>query len=317
MDKKEIKQLAEFDFVAGRSVEDIAIKYDVKLNTVKSWRTRGGWQKKKDASNPKNAFKNASKTNAKMHSRNANAKSDAKPLTERESKRADILEEELVNPNLTEKQRAFVKEYLISQNATQAYMNAYSADRETADKVSYRVLGNVGVKAEIERLKPILERDLDLGVKSLLIDLAKEAKADVGKYVNFASHDELIINETTGLPALDKNDNPITRHVSQVWLKDKDEVDTSLIKKVSVGKDGVQLELHDRNKARDELLKRLTPDPATELKLRKLRAEAELAEAKAKLMAGDDNVEDENVKALIEGMRSIANSVNGAANEDD
>lgn len=313
MTRDEIKELAEFDFMSGMSISDIANKYDVKLNTLKSWRTRGKWIRNKDAADAKNA----SKANAKTHPVDANAKKNAKSLTEREEKRKELLENKMVNPNLTDKQRAFVKEYLISYNATQAYKDAYGSSYRVANVEGPTLLVNPSIKAEIERLKPIVERDLDLSYKSLLIDLAKESKADIGDFVNFASHDELIIDESTGLPALDKDDKPITKHVSQVWLKDKDSVDTSLIKKVSVGKDGVQLELHDRSKARDELLKRLTPDPAAEIKLRKLRAEAEIVEAKSKLLTGDDNIEDENVKALIEGMQSIANSIKGANDEDD
>ncbi|WP_099299670.1 terminase gpP N-terminus-related DNA-binding protein [Pediococcus pentosaceus] len=47
---------AEKDYMAGMKYKDIAAKYDVSINTVKSWKNRYGWQRgnsKKDASPPK------------------------------------------------------------------------------------------------------------------------------------------------------------------------------------------------------------------------------------------------------------------------
>ena len=54
--------------------------------------------------------------------------------------------------NLNSRQLRFVEEYLIDLNATQAAIRAgYSA--KTANKISARMLVNVGIQAEIERLK--------------------------------------------------------------------------------------------------------------------------------------------------------------------
>jgi phage terminase small subunit len=62
---------------------------------------------------------------------------------------------------LTAKQRLFVSEYLIGLNATQAAIKAgYSA--KTAQQISSRLLLNVFVKAEIDRL--IKEREQKTGI---------------------------------------------------------------------------------------------------------------------------------------------------------
>ena len=37
---------AKADYLAGMKYKDIAKKYDVSLNTVKSWKTRNKWQRK-------------------------------------------------------------------------------------------------------------------------------------------------------------------------------------------------------------------------------------------------------------------------------
>lgn len=50
------QEQAEKDYMAGMKYKDIAAKYDVSINTVKSWKNRYGWQRgnsKKDASPPK------------------------------------------------------------------------------------------------------------------------------------------------------------------------------------------------------------------------------------------------------------------------
>lgn len=38
-------ELAEQDYIAGMKYKEIAEKYNVSINTVKSWKTRYGWQK--------------------------------------------------------------------------------------------------------------------------------------------------------------------------------------------------------------------------------------------------------------------------------
>ena len=46
--------LAESDYVAGMKYKDIAAKYGVSMNTVKSWKKRYAWSRnKKDRMHPK------------------------------------------------------------------------------------------------------------------------------------------------------------------------------------------------------------------------------------------------------------------------
>jgi phage terminase small subunit len=51
---------------------------------------------------------------------------------------------------LTPKQKSFVLEYLIDKNATQAAIRAKYSEK-TADTIAARLLGNVKVRAEIDR----------------------------------------------------------------------------------------------------------------------------------------------------------------------
>lgn len=40
-------ELAEADYMAGMKYKDLADKYNVSLNTIKSWKQRYGWDRKK------------------------------------------------------------------------------------------------------------------------------------------------------------------------------------------------------------------------------------------------------------------------------
>ncbi|CAH1853299.1 terminase small subunit [Convivina praedatoris] len=217
---------AEQDYLAGMKYKDIADKYGVTINTVKSWKSRY-W----------NATKKVATSQKSVHT---------KPKKVAHKTVTDIAIEELANSDLNDKRKAFVIEFVRLYNATQAYINAYGVDYSTAKTAGPRLLENVGVQKEIKRLRDARFKELSIGVFDLLDDVVAEAKGDLGEYINFGSEELKSVDEDTG--------KPITKHYSWVALKDKSSVDTKLLKKVNVGKDGVVVELHDRNKARDTLL---------------------------------------------------------------
>ncbi|GAP02101.1 terminase small subunit, partial [Fructobacillus fructosus] len=157
--------------------------------------------------------------------------------------------QELEDSDLTDKQKSFVIEYVRLSNATQAYINAYDVTYETAGTAGQRMLQNVAIKTEIKRLRQARLKELEIDVFSLVDDMAKEAKADIGTYADWGSDEFQYKDEATG--------KELTGHKSWVALKDKSKVDTKAIKKITVGKDGPIVELHDRNKARKELLEYL------------------------------------------------------------
>lgn len=52
------RELAEIDYMAGMKYKDIAEKYGVSLNTVKSWKKRYGWYREKGCTQIKRVHKN-------------------------------------------------------------------------------------------------------------------------------------------------------------------------------------------------------------------------------------------------------------------
>ncbi|WP_294762083.1 terminase small subunit [uncultured Lactobacillus sp.] len=250
MTDSEKRIAAQHDYELGMKYKDIAEKYGVSFNTVKSWRSRYGWTRK-------GAKKGCTKKPKRVHPKTPTG--------------AAI--NQLNNSNLKDKQKAFVLEYLRLFNATQAYINVYDVDYSNAKTAGPRLLENVGVQKQIKLIRKAKLKELSIEPLDLIEDVAKEAKADIGNYLNFGSWSENLVerkktkktfkddkghelstNVVEDKPVLDANGKQVTIHHSYLYFKDKDQVDTSLIKKITKGKDGATIELYDKTKARDKLL---------------------------------------------------------------
>lgn len=144
MQDTKLHELAEADYIGGMKYKEIAEKYGISINTVKSWKSRYNWCRKKGAH----------KNEKSMHTKNEkrciqkNKKNDAK----KEPVESEI--EEIINDDeLTDKQRLFCILYSRCFNATKAYQKAYKVKYETAAVNGHRMLRNAKVKKEIENLK--------------------------------------------------------------------------------------------------------------------------------------------------------------------
>ena len=234
---------AQHDYELGMKYKDIATKYGVSINTVRSWKTRYKWQRKKSKKD--------------VHTKTPTGAAIA----------------HLNDSDLSDKQKAFVLEYLRLYNATQAYINTYGVTYKVATVNGPRLLGNARIKEEIKRIREAKLKELAIEPLDLIEDVAKEAKADIGNYLNFGSWPEKLVekkktkktfkddkghelstNVVEDKPVLDADGKQVTIHHSYLYFKDKDQVDTSLIKKITKGKDGATIELYDKTKARDKLL---------------------------------------------------------------
>ena len=250
MTDSEKRIAAQHDYELGMKYKDIAAKYSVSINTVRSWKTRYKW------------LRNKSKKDVHINQKDVQQKTPTGAAIN-----------QLNNSNLKDKQKAFVLEYLRLFNATQAYINVYNVDYSNAKTAGPRLLENVGVQKQIKLIRKAKLKELSIEPLDLIEDVAKEAKADIGNYLNFGSWPEKLVerkktkktfkddkghelstNVVEDKPVLDANGKQVTIHHSYLYFKDKDQVDTSLIKKITKGKDGATIELYDKTKARDKLL---------------------------------------------------------------
>ena len=155
---------AQHDYELGMKYKDIAAKYDVSINTVRSWKTRYKWTR------------NKSKKDVHINQKDVHTKTST-----------DVAINQLNNSNLKDKQKAFVLEYLRLFNATQAYINVYNVDYSNAKTAGPRLLENVGVQKQIKQIRKANLKELVIEPLDLIEDVTKEAKADIGNYLDFGS----------------------------------------------------------------------------------------------------------------------------------
>jgi phage terminase small subunit len=226
------KELAYQDYIKGMKYKDIAEKYGVTLNTVKSWKTRYSWVR--DGAHTKETSVHTKKESKKVRA------------TDEETTFDNFLEDSV----LTEKQRLFCLYYVKSFNATQSAINAgYSC--ATAHVQGPRLLGNVRVREEIKRIKVQMTHDLFIEAMDVLNKYIKIAFSDITDFLTFGQK-WVPVNSMMG-PVLDEDGQPVMKEVNYVDFKESGFVDGTIISEVKQGKDGVSIKLEDRMKALEKL----------------------------------------------------------------
>ena len=211
-------------------LKDIAAQLGVSESQIRKWKNQDKWEQLGMVTLP-------------------NTKSNVtKPQTHIAAEEKSLVESVMTNEALTEKQRLFCLYYVKCFNATKAYQKAYACSYETAASVSYRLLENDGVRAEIKRLKQNRMNQALLEPEDIFQKYLDIAFADMNDYMQIQN--------------------------GMVLLRDSDTFDGSIIKKVSSGKVD-SIELADRMKALDWLANHM--DLATEeqrARIDKLKAES-------------------------------------------
>lgn len=268
--------LAEQDYMSGMKYKDIAEKYGVTLNTVKSWKVRYGWNKK-------GVHTKTKKVCTQKQGKN-NAMKEAI---------AEAVDQVIDNPDLTDKQRLFCLYYVRCFNATKAYQKAYEVDYNTAASIGYRLLENDGVKQEIQRLKKSrLNREM-LDESDIFQKYMDIAFSDITDYVTFGQEEVPVMAMYGPVEIKDEETGkkvPLTKRINVVKFKESSEVDGTLITEVKQGRDGASIKLADRMKALDWLAEHM--DMATE----EQRAKIEVMKSKIE-NDGDKSIQITFVKA--------------------
>lgn len=254
-------------FDSGKSLVEVAEILKVSAGTVRSWKSRYGWDKSESATLQKKVQR------CKKEKRNV-AKADAKTV-----------ESVMENTELTAEQQLFCILYAKTLNATQSYMKVYGCSYESAMTNSFRLLRNDRVKAEIQRLKKErFESQLfdEHDVFQWYLDIAT---ASITDFVTFGRK-EIQAMGAFG-PITDKKTGaPVMREVNYVDLRESSQVDGRVIKKVKMGKDGASIELYDAMKAMEWLADHMAMGTGNQQKLAETIIGA--YERRQKEMKGDE-----------------------------
>ncbi|PWJ49344.1 terminase small subunit [Faecalicatena contorta] len=272
---------AEELFHSGMSLVDIAKKLKKPEGTVRRWKSTQGWEDKGERSEKK--------SERKASVRKQNKENKIKAI-------ADDVSQVIENPDLTDKQRLFCLHYVKCFNATKAYQKAYGCSYETAMTEGCNLLRNPKIKAQILQLKQNRFNREMLDESDIFQKYMDIAFSDITNYVEFGNEE---IEVTT------KNGDTKEITVSYVNIKDSSQVDGSLIREVSQGREGIKVKLLDQMKALDWLTTHMdfaTPEQREKLKL---------LEAQRKALEKGNNDEDNNEDIII------IDSWSGDENEED
>lgn len=274
-------ELAYQDYLKGMKYKEIAEKYGVTINTVKSWKTRYKWSK----DGKKSVHTKTGKVCTQKTDKN-NVKKEAI---------AEAVEQVIENAELTDKQRLFCLYYVKCFNATKAYKKAYGCSYETAMTEGSKTLRNPKIKEEIIRLKQNrLNREM-LDESDIFQKYMDIAFSDVTDFVEFGQEDVPVMAVYGPIQVKDEETGEkktLTKRVNVVRFKDSSEVDGTLIAEVKQGKDGASIKLPDRMKALEWLAEHMYM--ATE----EQRARIENIKAKTEQIkgSGQDETEDKVMK---------------------
>jgi phage terminase small subunit len=191
------------------------------------------------------------------------------------NKREKIEQKERLNKQkslkLTQKQELFCQYYLKNFNATLAYVKAYGCDYDSALASGPRLLGDVRVKQEIQRLKEIKKNSIMLDKDDIVERYMRIAFADMTDFVEWGTYEKLITNEL-GEPVLIENEKTgkeeyLKEKRNRIEFKDSNLVDGGLICQIKQGKDGAMVKLEDRQKALEWLSKYFLMNPLDKHKI--------------------------------------------------
>ncbi|MDO4470524.1 MAG: terminase small subunit [Bacillota bacterium] len=257
-------ELAYIDYLKGMKYKEIAEKYGVTINTVKSWKTRYKWSK----DDKKSVHTKIEKVCTQKSNKNN---------TEKEAI-VEAVEQVIENTELTDKQRLFCLYYVKCFNATKAYQKAFQVDYATACGNASNLLKSIEIKNEILRLKQNrLNREL-LDESDIFQKYMDIAFADITDYVEFGRETVPVMGAFGPVEVKDDKGKKtkLMQEVNVVRFRESENVDGTLIAEVKQGKDGASIKLPDKLKALDWLSKHM--DMATEeqkARIAALRAKTE------------------------------------------
>ena len=218
-------------FEQGMKLVDIAQRLGVPDGTVRRWKSTYRWESERSDKNNERSERQSDRKKRQI---------------------SDVVEEVLQNDRLSPEHQLFCLFYSVNPNATRAYQKAYNCSYESELRSGSRLLGNVGVKEEIKRLKKERFENIIFDEHDIFQWYLDIATACITDYVTFGQEEVPVM--TAFGPLKDKKTKKvITKKVNYVKFRDSSEVDGRVIKKIKMGKDGASIELHDAMKAMEWL----------------------------------------------------------------
>lgn len=235
-------ELALRDYILGMKYKDIALKYNVSIDTVKSWKKRYSWNRDKPV-------------------RGTQKSAHSAPKKEKVCKGVQE-EKKSAGDELTDQEKLFCYHFVRTHNKQQASLLAGyggpNKSKESAAVQSIRLFQRQRVRDEVERLSALFRQEIHVDILDFLEFCMKIVGADIGDYLEFRQEEVpvmamygpvMIKNEQTGKKEM------LMQKVNTVMFNDSGVLDTTVIQEVKQGKDGVSVKLADKKWAWEQLAK--------------------------------------------------------------
>lgn len=296
-------ELAKVDYDNGMKYKDIATKYDVTINTVKSWKTRK-WNKIDEEADEKSVH---------TKQRGVHTKNKASPNKKNVTESFGISLND--NGELTDKQWLFCVYYVRTLNATSAYKKVYKCSYQTAMANGSRLLSNAKVKETIAELKRERLESLDLDKYDVLEKFKAIAFADITDYIDFTQVDSEMTTVETSFDSDGKEvkkQETVPYTYTKFSMHQSEEIDGTIITEIAKGKDGMfKVKLADKMKALDFLAKYtdlLKENEKKQLQEEKLKADIAKVQSETKGVSTKAIQTIDMSSLTTEELRAIANS---------
>ena len=224
MNQSEKADLAEKDYIAGMKYREIAEKYNVSEDTVKSWKKRKNWVRESKSSKTGNSRNSENRVHTKIE----------KGCTQKSKVQQYPENEEIEGYDLDEKHMMFCVYYVKSYNATKSYQKVYGCDYYSAAVSANRLLKNPNIQKCIQEMQSQMIEKTMIREEDVLQRYIDIAMSDTNEFV------EIVDGE----------------------VRIKENLDGTVVKGIKEGKFGIEVQLYDRMKALDKVMEQIQKNKA-------------------------------------------------------
>lgn len=197
------------------TMKELAKKHGINSSTLRSRKNREGWSKDE----PSNATKSSVAT--QRNKQRIKRESVATPKE---------VESVIKNDELNDQQKLFCLYVAKGNSDLFSYMKAYKTSYINAQRNAWKQRKNKEIEAEITRLKTKAFTEEFLTMPDLVAQMKLVAMADITDYLDMGTEEVI-------------GDDGKTYTVNRIYLRDGTEIDGSLVESVTQGRDGVKVQL--------------------------------------------------------------------------
>lgn len=162
---------AENDYMLGMKYKDIATKYEVTINTVKSWKQRYNWSKVKKG----------------VHTKEEKVCTQRKKGAEKKGAPVQCeAGDEEQKSRLSDKQYLFCLYYVKYRNKVKAYQKAYQCSYESACSNASALWKNSEIQANINQIMEEIRQDIRIDIMDLIQQQIDIARADITDFTDIS-----------------------------------------------------------------------------------------------------------------------------------